>query len=245
MHLDDEQLQRLLHGELGGDGPPVSEHLITCAECRSALAEGEQDERWVLDRLRELDHAQPLVSADPLIATTHGRVPAWRRLAAGIVLVLAATGVAYAAPGSPLPRLLERLVGVLRAPGEARLAPLPPVQAVASPAGIAVEPGSRLTIVFGGDQPAGIAIVSLSDSSEVIIRTVGGTNTFTSDINQVTIEHSGPPATTDILIPRHASLVEVHAGGRTIFLKKGSSVVTVARPDPEGRYRLPLGAGGP
>ncbi|MGH9260031.1 MAG: zf-HC2 domain-containing protein, partial [Acidimicrobiales bacterium] len=39
MHLEVEQIQRLLHGELDAPGrESVTGHLATCAECRSRLA---------------------------------------------------------------------------------------------------------------------------------------------------------------------------------------------------------------
>jgi hypothetical protein len=244
MHLDDEQLQRTLHRELGGDEPPVREHLIACVECRSRLAEAERDERWVLDRLRVLDHALPPVGLERIMAPTSARAPVWHRVAAGIVLLLAVAGVAYAAPGSPLPRMVERLVGMLY-PRQARVAPRQPTDAVPSQAGIAVDPGSRLTIVFSGEQPDGLAIVSLSDSGDAIVRAAGGTTTFTSDIDRVTIEHSGAPATIDILIPRHAPRVEIFAGERRIFLKQDARIVTLTPRGTDGRYRLPLSAARP
>jgi hypothetical protein len=245
MHLDDEQVQRALHGELGSAKALIGEHLSTCAECRSRLTEAERDEQWVLDRLQELDHAQPHVGLERIIAASHRPAPAWSRVAAGIAIVLAAAGVAYAMPGSPLPRALERLIGRPSPAGEPRPVPTPTRQPVVPQAGIAVNPGNRLTIVFAEDQPDDLAIVSLSEGGEVSIRASGGTTTFTSDINRVTIDHSGPAATTDILIPRRAPWVEIRARGRRIFLKRDSTIVALARPDPEGRYRLPLAAGGP
>ena len=36
MHLDPEQLERTLHGELGPDDGSVREHLAGCQECRFA-----------------------------------------------------------------------------------------------------------------------------------------------------------------------------------------------------------------
>jgi hypothetical protein len=245
MHLDDERVQRLLHGELGSADAVIGEHLSTCAECGSRLTEAKQDEQWVLERLQELDHARPRVSLDRITAASRRRAPGWSRMAAGIAIVLAAAGVAYAMPGSPLPRALERLVGRLSPAGEPPPVPTPPRQPVVPQAGIAVNPGNRLTIVFAAGRPDDVAIVSLSDSGEVSIRASGGTTTFTSDVGRVTIDHSGPPATTDILIPRWAPRVEIRARDRRIFLKKDSSIVSLARPDPEGRYHLPLTPGAP
>jgi hypothetical protein len=240
MHLDDEQLQRMLHQELGGAEWAVGEHLSSCVECRSRLSEAEEEEQWVLDRLRVLDHAAPLLSLAQVTASLPSPAVAWRRWAAGIVLFLAAAGVAYAAPGSPLPRVVERLISLLHRRDEPRAGGTTSPSVAAPQAGIAVDPGSRLTIVYRGDQPQSVAIVSLSDSREVIVSAAGGTSTFTADTDRLTIDHSGPPVTIQILIPRQAPRVEVYAGNRRIFLKQGSSIVSPASPDPPGRYRLPL-----
>jgi hypothetical protein len=239
MHLDDEQLQRMLHGELGAEGS-LSEHVSGCLDCRSRLAEAEQDEGWVFGRLRLLDHAAPPASLERILVSASAHAPVWHRWAAGIVLLLTAAGVAYAAPGSPLTRVVERIMAMLDRHEETRTAPAVPTVVNESQAGIAVDPGRRLTIVFGGDQPDGVAIISLSDSSEVIVRAAGGTSTFTSDVDRVTIDHSGPPAVVDIQIPRRAAQVEIHAGGQRIFFKQGSRIMTLVRPDSRGRYRLPL-----
>ena len=260
MHLDDEQVQRVLHAELGSAESSVGEHVSTCAECRSRVAQAKGEEQWVFDRLQALDHAQPRVILERITAASHRRVPAWSRVAAGIAILLAAAGVAYAMPGSPLPRVLERLVERLRPASEAPPAPTPSQHPVLPQAGIAVTPGDRLTIVFAADQPDDVAVVALSDSGEVSIRASGGTTSFTSDISRITIDHSGPQATTHILIPRQAPWVEIRARGRRIFLKENSRVVsrlaqtgkdaTVCRSPMVGpelsqnsRSPVPLGAG--
>src|SRR5688500_7027672 len=104
MHLDEEQLQRMLHGEAAPvAGRPLREHLSACAECRERLRQAERDEAEVHALLRRVDHPAPAVSAEA-VAARAGRAPdrGWGRWAAGILLALTAAGAAYAAPGSPL-----------------------------------------------------------------------------------------------------------------------------------------------
>ena len=48
MHLDPEQLERTLHGELRPDDGLVREHLAECQECRLRVNEAELDEAWII-----------------------------------------------------------------------------------------------------------------------------------------------------------------------------------------------------
>lgn len=241
MHLDEEQVQRLLHGELrGAAATSVRDHLGACAECRSRLSQAEREEAWVYDRLGRLDHTVPQVSAEAAIAARRRSLTLRGRLAAGIFLALAAAGVAYAAPGSPLPRVLDHLIHLVsREPGRpAKTAPSPKVAGPQS--GIALPPGNRLVITFTATQPGDTAVVSLTDGPDVVVRTLAGGAAFTTDIDQLAIQHRGPPAGFEILIPRAAPFVEIQAGGRRILLKDRSHIVSQARPDSERRYLLPL-----
>jgi hypothetical protein len=246
MHLDEEQVQRLLHGELGGPAATsVRHHLDTCPECRFRMTEAEGEEAWVLDRLGRLDHARPKLTAEAILGARPRRASGWGRMAAGIFLTLAAAGVAYAAPGSPLPRVIDRIINLVSRAPERPVKPAPSPSAKESQAGIAVAPGTRLTIVFLGDQSEDTAIISLTDSAEVMVRALGGTTTFTSEHDRLAIGHQGGPATFEILIPRTAPSVEVRAGGRRLLLKEGSGIITVARPNQEGQYLLPLSSSEP
>ena len=241
MHLDDEQVQRLLHGELAAQAHASARgHLEACAECRSRLTEAEREEAWVLDRLRRLDHTPPRVSVRTLMNVPSHRARAWGRLAAGIFLALAGVGVAYATPGSPLPRVLDRLIHWIGAAPERQTPPAPSRRAGESQAGIAVAPGDGLTIVFLSGQPDDTAVVSLTDGREVVVRAIGGMTTFTSDAERLVIDHHGPAARFEILIPRSAPSVQLLVGDRQVFVKKASSIVSDTRPGAPGRYVVPL-----
>jgi hypothetical protein len=241
MHLDEEQVQRLLHGELGPSAEALARsHLGGCSECRFRLGQAEREEEWVFDRLRGLDHIRPPVSVESVLALRGRRVPAWGRLAAGIFLALTVAGVAYALPGSPLPRVIDHLIQLARPAPKPTTKTTPLPASSDSQAGIAIAPGSRLTIVFPEGRSEDTVVVSLTDDTDVLVRAPGGGATFTSDADRLSIGHRGPPARFEILIPRGAPLVEVRAGSRRILFKEGSRISTAAEPEPDGRYLIPL-----
>jgi hypothetical protein len=246
MHLDEEKVQRLLHGETA---PPaetaVRDHLARCMECRSRVAEAEWEERWVLERLRRVDHAPSPIAVQAIMGPGRRRAAGWGRLAAGMLLALAAVGVAYAAPGSPFRGVLQRIVEWVRGSSKPPIHAAPSPEAAGGQAGIAVAPGDRLTIAFAVEQSGGTATVSLTDGSDVVVRALGGTTTFTSEVDRLSIEHRGAPGRFEILIPRGAASVEIRAGGRRSFLTEASRVETEYSRDAEGRYVLPLSRSAP
>ena len=242
MHLDPEQLERTLHGELRPDDGLVREHLAECQECRLRVSEAEQDEAWIMEQLRRLDHRRP--SPPVRISTGAPRRAGWsrpQRLAAGLALTVAAAGAAYALPGSPLPRAVHHVVSLLQ--GTIRPAPaaLPPVSTTSrSQSGIAVAPGNHFAIVFSGAVPAGSAILSLTHGEEVLVRSLDGAN-FHSDVDRLLVESKTPGAAFEVEIPRSAPSVEIRVGERVVFRKESSRIVTSALMSKDGSYRLMLG----
>ena len=246
MHLDEEQVQRLLHGETVSPAEAaVRDHLARCEECRTRVAQAEHEERWVLERLRRVDHVPPPIAVQAIMERGRRRAAGWGRLAAGMLLALAAVGVAYAAPGSPFHGVLQRIVEWARGSSKPPSHGAPSPEAAGGQPGIAVAPGDRLTIVFAVAQLGGTATVSLTDGSDVVIRALGGTTTFTSEVDRLSIEHRGAPGHFEILIPRSAPSVEIRVGGRRSFLTEASRVETEYSRDAEGRYLLPLSRSAP
>jgi hypothetical protein len=245
MHLEDEQIQRTLHGALD---PPareaVSRHLAGCDRCRLLLEEAAREEELIFGLLRAADHPLPAVGADAVADRARGRTgaPAWGRRAAGVLLALAAAGAADAAPGSPVPGWVERVADWVAGPASAPAVPprRPPVTA-----GIAVAPGPRLAIRFAAPQAAGTAAVSLGDGPEVVARALGGGVTFTTEVDRLTVENRGATADYEIELPRGAWWVEIRVGERRLLLKDGDRVVTDAPKDRRGRYVLHLGRDAP
>jgi len=243
MHLDEDRLQRLRHGELSPAMETAArQHVAECAECRGRVAAAERDETEVFGLLRELDHPTPQIDAETVAARArgrgHGRGVSAMRWAAGIVLVLGLAGAAYAAPGSPLPTWVETVVEWASGRPDRAPAPSPGV------AGIAVAPGPRLVIVFTAPQATGQAQVSLTDGADVVVRVLSGAATFTTDVDRLVIDNQGS-ATFEIQIPRTAPRVEIRVGGQRVFLKERSRVTTDTVTDMGGPYVLPLVPPGP
>jgi hypothetical protein len=167
------------------------------------------------------------------------------RLAVGILFALAVAGVAYVLPGSPLPQVLDQIVGWatstvsqpkqgIRLPG-----------ASGSPRGVAIAPGDRLVIEFSREPEEGMARVTLTDGSEVVVHASTAAATFTSDVDRLSIEQRGDSTDFEIVIPRDAPRVEIRAGSRRIFLKEASQVTAEGERDAQGRYLVPLSGSEP
>lgn len=240
MHLDEERVQRLMHGELDRAGERLArQHLASCEDCRVLVDDAREEERRIFGLLREVDHPLPQVDPHAILPAAPRARPGWERWAAGLLLVAAAGGAAYAAPGSPLPAVLDRLIG-RDAPQKAPDALEVPAGEVAPPgAGIAVTPGDGLTIRFLVDRDDAVATLSLSDGGEVMVRAVEGDASFTSDVDRLTVRSVGR-VRFEILIPRSAPSVDVLVGETPVIRKRAGEILSGARPDPEGRYTLQL-----
>lgn len=239
VHLDEEQVQRLLHEELSpASEETVNAHLATCAACASLVARAREDEECAFSLLRHLDHDVPRVDAATVFSNARRRPPTWMRWAAGILLAAGVTGAAYAAPGSPLPSLVERAAEVLG--GRHAPPPVPPPGSEDDPGqGLAVTPGDRFTIRFSTQPAGGSAIVSLAEGDELIVRAHGGSANFSSELDRLTITDRDASTTFAIEIPRRAAWVEVLVGERRVFLKERSHVLADSSAGAEA-YVIPL-----
>lgn len=241
MHLDEELLQRLMHGESAGiAGHSLREHVAACPECRERLLEARRDEEDVHALLGLLDHPPPPVRAESVVAMARrAGENAWGRWAAGVLLVLTAAGAAYAAPGSPL-RDWARLAVEWTRGGPKSAAPAPEARKAPELAGLAIAPGRVLTILFESVQPDAQVRVSLGDWAEVRVRAPIGAATFTSDAERLVIDNGRRPATYEIEIPRDAPRVEIQVAGDRIFLKDGARIVAEGADGAEEPYLLRL-----
>jgi hypothetical protein len=240
MHLDDERVQRLLHGELEPSGERLArQHLAACDDCRVLVEEARAEEQRLFGLLRKVDHPPP--DRDPQVIFAAGRSPSarWERWAAGIVLLAAAAGAAYAAPGSPLSAALDRLVRIIASTEPQSPADTAATDTVAAGAGIAVTPGDRLTIQFLVEGDGALGTLSLTDGAKAMVRAVAGAATFSSDVDRLSVRSAGP-ARFEVLIPRSAPWVEVLAGDTPVFRKRAAEVVAESEPGAGGRYGLNL-----
>ncbi|MFN0149706.1 MAG: hypothetical protein ACKVU1_03220 [bacterium] len=262
MHLDTEQIQRVLHDEVA---PPAKDeidgHLAECATCRARVEDARREEAAIFHLLKSADDDAPSIDAAAIAARATGRrtgaadwrseqrapMHAWQRRAAAILIATAAAGAAYAAPGSPLPHMLERVIAWVSGPAS----PPPPAPGDShvpgagdprEPAGIAVAPSAHFTIRFAAEQPRGEALVSLVDRADIVVRVVGGAATFTTSADLLVIENAASVASYDIELPKAAPWLSIQIGERRLLLKEGDRVATSSSADPERQYRLSLAA---
>ncbi|MGH7554915.1 MAG: anti-sigma factor family protein [Longimicrobiales bacterium] len=245
MHLDDERIQRLLHGELTpSDETFARAHAARCPDCRERVASAERVEMDMAALLRHLDHAPPRVSAHALALSASTSRYHWARWAAGIVLAFGVAGAAYALPGSPIPQWVSSVIDRAGTSSDARVVPTDPATAQEDDfvAGIAVAPGQALVILFASTQALGSANVSLSDGDQVEVRALNGAAKFTSeeDPDRLSIDNTGSSASYEILIPREAPRVEIRVAGRRVFLKEGSRMTSTPNTDARLPYTIPL-----
>lgn len=225
MHLDDEQVQRLLHDELA---PPmttmVREHVAGCGACRARVNAAVSEEDAVFALLARLDHPVPPVRVQTVLARERRRRGGALRWAAGMLLVIGLAGVAYAAPGSPVRRWLDDLAQ--RAPGRSDRAPFPANEtSIPAFGGIAVTPGESLVIAFDLTAGNGSVRVSLTDGAEVVVRAPSGAAEYTAGESRIQVTPRSDAATYDVEVPRTAARVEIRVGSERKFLKSGSNVL--------------------
>ncbi len=248
MHPSEEQIQRLLHGELPAAAEKSArEHVAGCADCRRLLAEAEREEREVYALLRSVDDPPPpadpeaiALRAELATATARAEGVAWLRRAAAILLAVGIAGAAYALPGSPVRGWVHAIVEkVSGRPAPSTVAPVPG----GSPsigAGISVLPDERLVILFKAAPGDGQIFVSLVDEPEVQVHGPTGAATFTSGAGQLLVDVIDPTVTFEIRIPRNAPWIEIQAGGGRVFLKEGTRVTTSKSKDVTGGYLIRL-----
>jgi len=254
MHVKEAQVQQMLHGEL--DAPShaaMTQHLAECPACAVQLETATRDEAWLLETLREVDHATPTIALDALVrrAQERPRQWHWQRRAAAVLLALGAATAGYALPGSPLPlwtrEAAKWIAGTLsdrqQAPSSVVApAPDPAEPAAGAAAGIALPPGDRFAIRFSGTQAGGIATLTLTSDPRVIVRAVNGQATFTAAGDHLTIDNRGSTADYAIEVPRLAPSVEVYVGARRVVTIRDGRVIAAPGIDQRlaGDVRIPL-----
>jgi hypothetical protein len=236
MHLDDDGIQRLIHGEIREEDEAwVEEHLTSCPTCARLADEAREEDGRILELFRELDHPAPPASAPKIDPRTLRRPVRW---AAAVVGLLGVSTAAYAAPGSPFPGWVRQLVEMLAT------APQPPKStppgAATTTSGISVAAGSSLSLTFTSADWVGSLLISVEEVSEVAVEAVGIGASFTTDTGLLRVEPEGTNGQFRIRIPLDAPRVEVLLGAEIVFGKYGNVIRTEAPTDDLGRYRIDL-----
>ena len=237
MHVDNEAVQRVLHGELDPasvDGTRA--HLVECDECRALVADAQRREDEILQLLQQLDQPSRAVSVEQVKLPAKGRSFSLRRVAAMLALSAGALAAAYVAPGSPLRRVASSPVP------RASAAATPTAARTPSEVGVAVDAGATSSLLFATSQQSGTAIVSLVDGNELDVRTLEGAARFTVDNNRVLIDNHGSSADFRIRIGRSTRRVEIRIGGRLVLSKSGGQIESSVAVDGSGQYRVALKA---
>ena len=231
MHLDHEQIERLIHGEADAG---TREHVAGCEECRMRMADALALESEVFDLLAHLDKAPRRASAGAIMEHARRSQRPPLRWAAGVVLALGLAGAALAVPGSPVRDWLR--IGQSATNGAA---PTTDAGVPDRATGIAVPPGNELTIHFQNPQQRGVARVRLVEDGDVVIRSLAGSATFTSGATRVAIANTDS-GDFEIDIPRTAARVAIVVAGRQLLLKHGPTITSGSPTDASGTYLLDL-----
>jgi anti-sigma factor RsiW len=244
MHLDEERLQRLNHGELASPQMAASlQHLAACDECRQRLEEIRKEESQVHELLGSLDtpppeHIEAVAQQVRAIALrARARVYSWLRRAAVLALVVGVGGIAYAIPGSPvrgwIHDVTRKLTGRPETPAPA------PTPGRTGVSGVAVAPGDRLSILFEPGAVGAELRIDLTDGSDVEVHGPAGAAAYTSSAGYLLIRGRDSSAVLDVQIPRSAPWVEIRAQDERVFLKEGTRITTGGSRVGD-RYVLPL-----
>lgn len=240
MHVDEEQLQRLVDDELADPTDQwAREHVLGCEVCRDRVGRAKSEQNGVFALLGNLDHPRRHADHSAVMARARARNSIWMRKAAGFVVAAALAGAAYAAPGSPLPSLVEKVFGGGQDASDVPVAqttvPETPVLS-----GVTVATGNRMVITFTGTQAVGDIHVTLSDDPEIEVRATGTGASFTAKEEMLTIDNANSRARFAIAIPRDARLVEIRIGEDRVFLKDRSRIVTTNATSGAETWVIPL-----
>jgi len=234
MHPDDFRLQRLLHGDLEpAEAASVREHLAECSDCQLRFAEQIATDQRIAEALSTLDTPATPISIGDIRRAGHQparrRLP-WMRMAAAIVVGLAFAGAAYAAPGSPLPALLRR---VIEGGGGERA-----VMPTSSPFGIAVSPRGELTISIDAIGGAEITVRLDDATGEVSVRSTSEQIVFESDPGHLSVVSPEAGTRIEIVVPTAALLVRIVSAGEPLWVKRDDGVTSTFPLDTAGTYRM-------
>lgn len=223
MHLDVDQIERVIHGELrGSTGERAQSHLAECAQCQAAVERARDDEREIMTLLGELEPARPVRLAAVLGAAAATRSPHWLARAATLAAVVVLGGAAaYALPSSPLRRWFEtRRAPALPAPGPSRMPQAQEPQVT----GVSVTPDPSMIIVFRERQRRGDVLVRLIEGPEIAVRASANGSRFSVAPGRLTIANNGL-ATYEVDVPASVPRVEIVVAGSRLWLKEGPRTI--------------------
>jgi hypothetical protein len=239
LHLDDESIERLLHGELGPDREASARsHLATCPPCEARLKESRALESRLFGLLGNLDHEAPEIDWDAVLRFPTPRRKTHTRIAASIAFLLLAGGILYALPESPVPGWIDRLLGrdalETPAPGERFRS-----ERDTAVSGLTVRPAGDFEIVFEASQASGTIRLRFLRTPNLEFRVVGSPVELESGPDRLTVSNARSRSSYEILVPESSS-IRVRVAGEDVFVTRGVEVQEGGLPDPAGFYVLDL-----
>jgi hypothetical protein len=233
MHLTENELAGLTHGETVGISKFSTEHLASCPQCTERLAVLRAADRQAADLLRLLDHPAASSSSAAFLRDLDRRRRRMGAIAAGLALCVA--GAAAALPNSPLHHALMRAFSKTEGPHPAGAGTLSNSIATARRSGVAVIPGESVDVRFIDPQPGGRVRLILADGPSLSV-TADGDAAFSIHQSQLDVRDRGVAMNFTLDVPRSVPDVTVRAGDDTIF-GKHSGVISTSRPaDASGAY---------
>ncbi|MFN8547053.1 MAG: zf-HC2 domain-containing protein [Candidatus Eisenbacteria bacterium] len=246
MHLELEDLERYLDGELAPERiPTIEAHLVSCEACRALESTLRREESEVEALLATLDAAPvPAMRERAWIAPpTSPRRLQWA--AAIIAIVLA--GAAFAMTQAPIGAWVRDRLAHRPAPSRGqRLAPAAPqpsavTESPAVPmAGVAIDPGASFTIDFAARRDRQTARVEVVDGRQLVVRGPSSLSHFSSSPERLAVENGAGEARFEISIPRTARDVTINAAGTTLLTVHEGVVTSSGAAVEGGAYLLPL-----
>jgi len=240
MHLSDEQIQRMLHGEFDASSmEALTQHTVECAACARALEDAAREEAVVFELLHEIDHPAPAVDAAVIAGSRRTSIGVWGRRAAVVAVVAALGGAAYAIPGSPVRDIVKRMASlVAERPTSSPVGAPPADQPVTS--GISVPESEHFAIHFTSEQDSGDVAVSWTGGDAITVRARGGRASFTTDAGRLIIDNEGSTANYDIEVSRDVYSLEITCGSRTLLRREGENLQEQSAGNARGRLVFSL-----
>ncbi len=233
MHLSEQELAALTHGDVSAPSGAALAHLVSCSDCSARLEMLRAADREVAGLLGGVDHVVPRVRGAAFVDALHARRRRVGAIAAGLAFCVA--GAAAALPNSPLHHAILRVFSTsgssLGRNANQVGNPFPPKPGV----GVAFVPGSSLDVLFKNPRPGGRLRISLVDGPQVSA-TADGDAAFSIYQSQLEVNDHGVAMSFVLEIPRRVADVTVRTGSETI-LSKHANLISHSRPsDSTGAY---------
>jgi hypothetical protein len=238
MHPTDGEILAALDG--WGDAETIDGlelHLAGCDACSTRQAELGRERSFATELLGALQTSVPERHVEAILRRSRRRRNGRRRVIAAAAALFVATAAAATMRSGGVHGILERIQGVH---GPVQPARPSGVRESETATGIAVEPEGTMTIEFAATQLNGDIRVELSADPRVTV-TAPMPVPYTVQSERIRLENRGSSVSYRVMLPTDLRRATITVGGRIVFSKRGTEVVTRAVRVGDS-FRLPLGA---